>query len=165
MARTAGLCRARGVWTLRALDRCSGCLYSPGWSRSVPPPRSGSPCNVGVTSGMSSVACVHCGTMIDVTKADLTGRGYRCSSCSLKASLAADGGINDVTDHLTIEERRARAAVAAREMVFGAATAAFGAILFLGASGLVGAIVTCAGLGATSHGYLTRREMSGERTS
>ena len=114
---------------------------------------------------MSQVTCIGCSAQIDVSKADVTGRGYRCSQCSLKASLAADGGHNDITDHLTIEERAARAKTALSEMIAGAAITAFGPIVFLGFNGTVGVIVLCSGLGMMSHGYLTRREMRGQRTS
>jgi len=114
---------------------------------------------------VSQVSCIGCNTLIDVSKADVTGRGYRCNACSMKASLAADGGHNDVTDHLTLDERKQRAATAGTEMVFGGILAGAGLLVFLSMSGLIGMIVGCAGLGAMSHGYLTRREMSGERTS
>lgn len=83
----------------------------------------------------------------------------------MKASLAADGGRNDVSDHLTPEERVQRAKAAGTEMVVGLGIAALGALLLLGFNGTVGIIVTCAGFGTTSHGYLTRREMTGVRTS
>lgn len=114
---------------------------------------------------MSQVTCIGCSAQIDVSKADVTGRGYRCSQCSLKASLAADGGHNDITDHLTIEERAARAKTALSEMIAGGAIAAFGPIVLLGFNGTIGVIVLCAGLGMMSHGFLTRREMRGQRTS
>ena len=114
---------------------------------------------------MSQVTCIGCSAQIDVSKADVTGRGYRCSQCSLKASLAADGGHNDITDHLTVDERAARAKTALSEMIAGAAVTAFGPIVFFGFNGTVGVIVTCAGLGMISHGFLTRREMRGQRTS
>jgi hypothetical protein len=114
---------------------------------------------------MSQVACIHCNAMIDITRADLTGRGYRCTQCSLKASLAADGGRNDISDHLTPEERVARAKAAASEMVFGSVIAALGVAVFIGFSGVIGVAVFAGGAGAMSHGYLTRREMTGERTS
>jgi hypothetical protein len=114
---------------------------------------------------VSQVTCIGCSAQIDVSKADVTGRGYRCSQCSLKASVAAAGGHNDITDHLTVDERRARAKSALSEMIGGAAMAAFGPIVFLGFNGTVGVIVLCAGLGMMSHGFLTRREMRGQRTS
>ncbi len=115
---------------------------------------------------MSQVTCIGCSAQIDVSKADVTGRGYRCSQCSLKASLAADGGHNDITDHLTIEERAARAKSALSEMFAGVALAVLGGpFVFFGFNGTVGVIVTCAGLGMMSHGFLTRREMRGQRTS
>ncbi|MBL0213901.1 MAG: hypothetical protein IPQ07_08460 [Myxococcales bacterium] len=114
---------------------------------------------------MSQVACIGCNLMIDVARADVTGRGYRCNACSMKASMAADGGRNDVTDHLTVDERKQRAASAGTEMVVGGLVAATGLLVFLTVSGLFGMIAACAGLGMTSHGYLTRREMTGERTS
>ncbi|CAN5913362.1 hypothetical protein BH11MYX3_BH11MYX3_42840 [soil metagenome] len=114
---------------------------------------------------MPQVACVGCNAQIDSSRADVTGRGYRCNSCSMKASLAASGGLNDITDHLTTDERKQRAANAGTEMMVGGFIAGAGLLVFLGASGLFGMIIGCAGLGMTSHGYLTRREMTGERTS
>lgn len=63
------------------------------------------------------------------------------------------------------DERRQRAAAAGTEMALGSILAGAGLLVFLGASGLVGMIIGCTGLGRTSHGYLTRREMTGERTS
>ncbi len=114
---------------------------------------------------MPQVPCVGCNIQIDSDHADVTGRGYRCNSCSMKASLAANHGLNDVNDHLTKDERRQRAAAAGTEMVLGSILAGSGLLVFLGASGLVGMIIGCAGLGMTPHGYLTRREMTGERTS
>ncbi len=114
---------------------------------------------------MPQVACVGCNTLIDSSMADVTGRGYRCNSCSMKASLASNGGLNDITDHLTSDERKQRAATAGTEMVLGGILAAAGLAVFFSMSGLIGMIAGCAGLGMTSHGYLTRREMTGERTS
>lgn len=102
--------------------------------------------------------------MIDVTKADLTGRGYRCTPCSVKASVNAIGGSNDVSDHLTPEERKERHAAAGQRILTGAALAGAGGIVFLSMSGLIGIIMVCAGLGTASHGLLTRREMKGEQT-
>lgn len=114
---------------------------------------------------MSQVTCIGCTAQIDVSKADVTGRGYRCSQCSLKASLAADGGHNDITDHLTVEERAVRAKSALSEMIAGAAIAAFSPLVLFGFNGTVGIIFMCGGLGMMSHGFLTRREMRGQRTS
>ena len=115
---------------------------------------------------MSQVTCIGCSAQIDVSKADVTGRGYRCSRCSLKASLAADGGHNDITDHLTVEERTARAKTALTEMFLGAFVAVMcGPLVFFGFNGTVGMIVTLSGVGMISHGFLTRREMRGQRTS
>ena len=117
---------------------------------------------------MAEVACVHCGAMVDAAKADITGRGYRCLDCSMKASLAADGGQNDVKDHLTAEERVQKSKAAASEMMVGGVTA-FGGLLVLlivpiPFHDVIGACITFAGCGAISHGWLTRREMTGERT-
>ena len=117
---------------------------------------------------MAEVACVQCGLMIDVSKADITGRGYRCTACSMKASLAADGGKNDVRDHLTNDERVAKSKSAGSEMVVGGLTAFGGLLMLLVAPipfhDVIGACIMFAGFGAVSHGYLTRREMTGERT-
>jgi hypothetical protein len=117
---------------------------------------------------MAEVACGSCGMMIDAAKADITGRGYRCTSCSLKASLAADGGQNDVIDHLTPEERVQKSKTAATEMMAGGGTLVFGILCFLAFPfpfhDVVGACFAFAGGGAISHGWLTRREMTGERT-
>jgi hypothetical protein len=118
---------------------------------------------------MAQVSCVQCGVTLDTSKADITGRGYRCTQCSLKASLAADGGHNDVMDHLTVEERVKKAKLAGSEMIGGGALAFAGAVVFLVIPipfhGIIGACMTFAGLGAVSHGYLTKREMTGQRTS
>ncbi len=117
---------------------------------------------------MAEVACGSCGAMIDATKADITGRGYRCSACSLKASLAADGGRNDIVAHLTHDERVKKSENAGTEMMVGAGTLLGGLVVFLGMPfpfhDLVGACVAFAGAGAISHGWLTRREMTGVRT-
>lgn len=102
--------------------------------------------------------------MIDVTKADLTGRGYRCTTCSLKASLAADGGQNDVRDHLTDDERRERYAAARQRMFTGGWIVGGGMLALFTVGALIGVPLVCLGLGTISHGYLTRREMTGERT-
>ena len=102
--------------------------------------------------------------MIDVTKADLTGRGYRCTACSLKASLAADGGRNDVHDHLTDDERRERYVAARKRMFAGGWIVGGGALVVMGYGLLFGLPVVFLGLGTISHGYLTRREMTGQRT-
>jgi hypothetical protein len=117
---------------------------------------------------MAQVACVSCGAMVDEAKADITGRGYRCIACSLKASLAADGGHNDVIDHLTPAERVQKSKAAGSEMMVGAVTV-FGGLLVLlivpfPFHDVVGACIAFAGGGAISHGWLTRREMTGERT-
>lgn len=103
--------------------------------------------------------------MIDVTQADLTGRGYRCAACSLKASLAADAGRNDVRDHLTDDERRDRFEQARKRMFAGGWIAAGGVVVTIGAGALFGLPIVFLGLGTISHGYLTRREMTGARTS
>ena len=117
---------------------------------------------------MGQVACVSCGAMVDAAKADITGRGYRCASCSMKASLAADGGHNDVTDHLTPDERVAKSKAAATEMMVGAGTTLIGILCLVAVPfpfhDVVGACIAFAGGGAISHGWLTRREMTGERT-
>lgn len=108
---------------------------------------------------------MQCGQQIDPAQADLTGRGYRCAACSLKASLAADIGRNDVLDHLTEDERRARYGQAATRMVAGGFIAVGGVIVTLGIGALFGLPIVFLGLGTISHGYLTRREMTGQRTS
>jgi hypothetical protein len=106
--------------------------------------------------------------MLDASKADITGRGYRCAACSLKASLAADGGHNDIVDHLTSEERVQKSKSAATEMMIGAGTLLGGLLIFVAIPfpfhDVVGACVAFAGGGAISHGWLTRREMTGEQT-
>ena len=99
-----------------------------------------------------------------MSKADVTGRGYRCNACSMKASLAADTGYNDIPDHLTQDERSARFATAGKEMVAGAAMTVGGLFVFLLISSLIGGVATLAGVGMVSHGFLTRREMTGQRT-
>ena len=117
---------------------------------------------------MNLVTCGHCGAQVEASKADVTGRGYRCVACSMKASLAADGGRNDVADHLTAEERVAKSEAAAREILVGIGTAIAGLIVFVVVPfpfhDLVGACIGFGGCGAVSHGYLTRREMRGLRT-
>ncbi len=118
---------------------------------------------------MAEVTCVQCGAQLDAAKADITGRGYRCTACSMKASLAADGGINDVKDHLTMEERIQKAKAAGTEIIAGIATGLGGLLVLVAIPipfhDVIGAIVLFAGLGAVSHGYLTKREMAGERTT
>ena len=113
---------------------------------------------------MPLVTCSSCNAEIDLSKADVTGRGYRCATCSMKASLAADGGRNDVADHLTPEERTSRAKTAGIEMMLGAVVGVGGAGLFFAINGIAGMFVLCGGLGMASHGLLTRREMTGQRT-
>jgi hypothetical protein len=114
---------------------------------------------------VSQVSCIGCNTSIELAKADLTGRGYRCSACSLKASLAADGGRNDVRDHLTDDERRARHTDARKRMFTGGWIIGGGILVTLGYGALFGLPVVFLGIGTISHGYLTRREMHGERTN
>ncbi|MGN6104812.1 MAG: hypothetical protein ACTHU0_06905 [Kofleriaceae bacterium] len=109
------------------------------------------------------VACGSCGVVLDASKADITGRGYRCARCSLRASLAADGGFNDVQDHLTVDERRQRAAEAIRKMIGGGALVAGGLVVAY-VIPIAGAAMLLTGVGAMAHGLLTRRELSGERT-
>ncbi len=113
---------------------------------------------------MAQVACIGCNTLIDLGKADLTGRGYRCSACTLKASLASDTGRNDVGDHLTVDERRARHGEARKKMFAGAWIIGGGVLVTMGFGALFGLPVVFLGIGTISHGYLTRREMHGERT-
>lgn len=113
---------------------------------------------------MSQVSCVGCNTLIDLGKADLTGRGYRCSACTLKASLASNAGRNDIRDHLTDDERRKRHADARKEMFAGVGIIGGGVLVTLGFGALFGFPIVFLGIGTISHGYLTRREMHGERT-
>lgn len=114
--------------------------------------------------GVSQVACIGCNSLIDLGKADLTGRGYRCSACTLKASLASDTGRNDVGDHLTIDERRARHREARKKMFAGAWIIGGGVLVTMGFGALFGLPLVFLGIGTISHGVLTRREMHGERT-
>ncbi len=85
-----------------------------------------------------------------------TGCLYSGDRLSVRAGLAETS---------RMDERKQRAATAATEMLLGGILAGAGLMVFLSMSGLFGMIVGCAGLGMTSHGYLTRREMTGERTS
>lgn len=110
------------------------------------------------------VACGSCGVVLDASKADITGRGYRCARCSLRASLAADGGFNDIQDHLTLDERRQRAVEATRKMIGGGALVAGGLVVVVYVIPSVGAAMILTGVGAVAHGLLTRRELSGKRT-
>ncbi len=112
---------------------------------------------------MTMVTCTTCGVALDESKADITGRGYRCASCSLKAGIDESLGKNDVADHLDPEEREAGMRRANVEILGGVALAVVCVPLILVARFATAGVFM--GIVAVAHGFATRRQMRGRVVS
>jgi hypothetical protein len=114
---------------------------------------------------MAQVACTTCGLQLDESQADITGRGYRCSQCTLRAGINENLGSNDVGDHLEPAERAANAQRALQQMIGGAAVAAICTPLYIVLPIQWFAFGIFAGIGLVVRGFVVRRQMAGHVVS
>lgn len=66
------------------------------------------------------VTCGSCGKSIAEADAELSGSGFRCAACAMKASIDVLQGGSDVASHLSEAERAQMAAEAKQKLLLGA---------------------------------------------
>src|SRR5688572_3444544 len=75
------------------------------------------------------VDCIQCGVRKPLREMDVVGLGYRCSTCTGKAQVAALSGANDLHHNLSRGERDAMHAAAVKAIPASISVAVLGACL------------------------------------